>query len=117
MATPTLQITNAVSTHSDFTLLYVAKDGDLDDSATDNAEYEFNVRVWRNALLSSLTLDTSPATSGPQRRYGLCPRHRQQGRQEEVHHLEQRGHVQLLVRGVQQRQPGHRYRGRHGCRG
>ena len=62
--TPTLLGVSAVSKYSDFTMLYVAKDGDLDDTKSDNAEHEFTVRVWRNALLSKLELDTSPATTG-----------------------------------------------------
>ena len=62
--TPNLSNTQAISKYSDFTMLYVAKDGDLDDTAADNAEHEFNVRVWRNVLLNKLEVDTTPGTSG-----------------------------------------------------
>ena len=50
------------SKYSDYKMLYVAKDGDLDDSAADNAEYKFNIRVWRNVLLNTLKIDTTPGT-------------------------------------------------------
>ena len=63
--TPKLSNTsNARSSYSEYTLLYVAKDGDLDDTSSDNAEHTFKVTVWRNVTLNDLTVDTTPSTTG-----------------------------------------------------
>ena len=61
MLTPAEQ--GGISAYSDFTMLYVAKDGDLDDRASDNAEHTFGVRVWRNVLLKKLEVDVIPGSS------------------------------------------------------
>ena len=61
--TPTLADNVLRSSYSDYTMLYVAKDGDLDDTAADNAEHEFNIRVWRNVLLQKLEVDTTPGST------------------------------------------------------
>ena len=62
--TPMLGINAGRSASSEYEMLYVAKDGDLDDSAGDNAEHKFTITVWRNILLQTLTVDETPATAG-----------------------------------------------------
>ena len=52
------------SKYSDYNMVYVAKDGDLDDSKSDNVEYKFTIRVWRNVLLETLEVDITPDTAG-----------------------------------------------------
>ena len=61
--TPRLLNNDARSAKSDFSFLYVAKDGDLDDTPGDNAEHRFAATVWRNVLLKTLKVDTTPGTA------------------------------------------------------
>ena len=49
---------------SDFALLYVAKDGDLDDTPGDNAEHEVRrLRFGGTSCCRSSKVDTTPGTA------------------------------------------------------
>ena len=63
VGTPVLLNVGARSKNSEYTFLYVAKDGDLDDRSSDNAEHTFKATVWRNVLLQTLEVDVIPGTS------------------------------------------------------